>query len=219
MTIRKWSAIGLCLMLGTGPALAQGSFLGGLTGKTAPASPAPEAPPAETPPAPADDSSSSLRPSRPQTPTAPTSPSATAPAPTSPGKGIAPSPSPAPAPTVDARGFAGVWSGTYTCAQGLTGVTFTFDAPAGGEISAVVAFYPVASNPGVPSGRFRVTGTAPAPGDRALIFYPDGWIERPPGYVMVGFELQLSSDDMALRATLSGAPGCTTALLGRDGNG
>lgn len=209
-------------MLGAGPALAQGSFLGGLTGKTAPSTPAPEAPPpeppaAESPSSPGGDASSSLRPSRPPTPAAPTSPSATAP--TSPGKGVAPSPAPAPAPTVDAHGFAGVWSGTYTCAQGLTGVTFTFDAPSGGEISAVVAFYPVASNPDVPSGRFRVTGTAPAPGDRALIFYPDGWIERPPGYVMVGFELQLSGDDMALRAKLSGAPGCTTALLGRDGNG
>ncbi len=216
VTGRTWTAIGLCIVLGGGtmasPVWAQGSFLGGLTGKTAPApqAPAPQAPAPEAPDAPAatDGGSSSLRPSRPPTPAAPTSPV----------PGASPAPAEA-APEGAAHGFAGVWSGTYTCAQGLTGVTFAFDPPSGGEISAVVSFFPVESNPGVASGRFRVTGPAPGPGDRAMVFYPDGWIEKPPGYVMVGFELRLSADDMALRAKLSGAPGCTTALLGRGAGG
>lgn len=212
MAGRIWIAIGVSITLGggtpAGPVWAQGSFLGGLTGKAAPApqAPSPEVPDPVSPPteestAP-DGGTSSLRPGRPPTPAAPTSPA----------------PAEA-APEGAAHGFAGIWSGTYTCAQGLTGVTFAFDPPSGGEISAVVSFFPVEANPGVPAGRFRVTGPAPAPGDRAMVFYPDGWIEKPPGYVMVGFELRLSADDMALRAKLSGAPGCTTALLGRGTGG
>lgn len=218
---RITAGIGILLLVGLG--LAAGSaqaegLLGGLSGKGAPAAPAPAAPPvpeappaAESPPVepPADASSSSLR--RPQPPTAPTGPSPTAPA---------PAPEPVEPPSVaagSAHGFAGAWTGTYTCAQGLTGVSFAFEPPEGGEISAVVSFYAVPSNPGVPSGSFRVRGNQPGPKDQSLTMFPDGWIKRPPGYVMVGFDLQLSGDDMALRATLSGAAGCTTALLGRDG--
>ncbi len=181
------SGLVLCLAVASPPAQAQSSFLGGMSGK-----PAQNPPPAAEPepaPAPAPD----------PTPAAP------APAPFKPSAPAA------------ATGFSGSWTGTYTCAQGLTGIDIMFDAPANGEITAVFSFYAVASNPGVPSGRFRVVGTAPGPGDRQLTLFPDAWIQRPTGYAMVGVDLQLTPDGKAMRGKLSGAPGCTTALLGRNG--
>lgn len=127
-----------------------------------------------------------------------------------------PVPTPAPVPAPAKGSFTGVWQGTYTCAQGVTGLTLTFAAPAGGEVTAEVSFYAVASNPGVPSGRFTVVGSQPAPGDRKLEMFPLGWIERPPGYAMIGFDLELSADELALRASLNGAPDCTKALMARN---
>jgi hypothetical protein len=84
------------------------------------------------------------------------------------------------APVVD-----GVWSGTYTCNQGLTGMKMTITGPSDNNLQATVDFYAVSSNPSVPDGSYVMTGDYSSSG--GLVLTPDHWINQPPGYEMVGF--------------------------------
>lgn len=111
--------------------------------------------------------------------------------------------------------FVGSWRGVYTCAQGKTGVDIDITPPSGGTINGVIHFYALADNPGVPDGSYSVSGAAPMPGDYRLALYPETWIQKPPGYVMVGVDLEVTADALAMGGSLIGAPGCTTVILGR----
>ncbi|GAA3242618.1 hypothetical protein [Actinocorallia longicatena] len=89
--------------------------------------------------------------------------------------------------------IAGAWRGTYTCPQGDTGLRLTIVAVnATGDLTATFAFFPVASNPGVPSGSFAMRGTLR---DGTLNLIGDHWISRPSNYEMVS--LQASVTDPA----------------------
>jgi hypothetical protein len=83
-------------------------------------------------------------------------------------------------PTVD-----GVWSGTYTCNQGLTGMKMTITGASDNNLQATIDFYAVSSNPDVPNGSYVTTGDYSSSG--GLVLTPDHWINQPPGYEMVGF--------------------------------
>jgi hypothetical protein len=111
---------------------------------------------------------------------APASPAASgtagSPAPSSPAASAASS-SPAGA------AVAGVWRGTYTCNQGLTGVELTITG-SGESVMATVDFYPVTSNPGTASGSYEMVGSYSAA--TGLKLNPDYWINEPAGYEMVG---------------------------------
>jgi eukaryotic-like serine/threonine-protein kinase len=86
---------------------------------------------------------------------------------------------PRPAPSPD-----GVWTGTYDCGQGLTGLRLTITGPAGGALMATVDFYPLSTNPGVPEGSYELVGRySPTDG---LVLNPDYWIDEPANYEMVG---------------------------------
>jgi hypothetical protein len=173
-------------------AWAQGGFLGGMSGSGAKPAPAPEVePPPEPAPMPAPP------------PPAASPPVASPPAATPP---IKPDGS---------TGFVGSWRGVYTCAQGKTGVDIDITPPSGGTIGGIIHFYAMRGNPGVPSGSFSVSGAAPQPGDRYLSLYPEAWIERPPGYVMVGVDLEVTTDGKAMGGRITGAPGCTSVILSR----
>src|SRR6266542_1609907 len=74
-----------------------------------------------------------------------------------------------------AGALSGTWKGTYTCTQGATGLTLVV-AAGKGLATATFSFYPVAANPGVPRGRFAMTGTYTS---RSLDLEPDHWIARP----------------------------------------
>jgi Protein kinase domain len=78
----------------------------------------------------------------------------------------------------------GVWTGTYDCNQGLTGVQLTITGSTGGALKATVDFYPVASNPGVAKGSYELVGSYSAA--QGLVLNPDYWISEPAGYEMVG---------------------------------
>jgi hypothetical protein len=78
----------------------------------------------------------------------------------------------------------GVWTGTYDCNQGLTGVQLTITGSTGGALKATVDFYPVASNPGVAKGSYELVGSYSA--TQGLVLNPDYWINEPAGYEMVG---------------------------------
>jgi pimeloyl-ACP methyl ester carboxylesterase len=112
-----------------------------------------------------------------------------------------------------ATDIAGTWYGSYTCGQGLTGMTLTVADGAGTAISATWEFYPLAVNPGVASGSITMTGTDSTAGV-GLTF--QRWLQQPAGYTASNLTGALHDDG----ATLSGqvvnpAPGCTTFTLTR----
>jgi hypothetical protein len=106
---------------------------------------------------------------------------------------------------------AATWTGTYTCAQGLTGLRLTIMAAAGDALRATFAFYPVPSNPSVPSGSYSMTGFI----DPAGIFLDgDRWVRQPAGYYMVNIVSHLPAHN---DTSLSGSvPGCSAISLKRS---
>lgn len=91
------------------------------------------------------------------------------------------------APTLRAQeaspGLIGNWQGTYTCAQGKTGLTLTIDRQEGSTFSGVFQFYPLRENITVPEGCFTVSGRIRSGG--ALDIAGSAWIKRPTGYITV----------------------------------
>jgi hypothetical protein len=112
------------------------------------------------------------------------------------------------------RDFAGTWSGTYICAQGVTGLTLVVD-PRNGD--AVFSFYPIPKNPDVASGEFTMSGHVDAKSEQ-FVLEPGGWRDRPPGYFMVGLIGHIDAVTRhfigAVRSTSSSAP-CRTFDLRR----
>lgn len=113
-------------------------------------------------------------------------------------------------PAVPGEEVVGRWQGTYLCTQGWTGLDLTIrigepQAP-GKELEATFAFYEIARNPGVPSGRFRMRGHFD-PDDGHVDFEQDHWLERPARYVMVNLHGKLDPAKETLAGRVSG-PGC-----------
>ncbi|WP_152012190.1 MULTISPECIES: hypothetical protein [unclassified Bosea (in: a-proteobacteria)] len=77
----------------------------------------------------------------------------------------------------------GNWQGTYTCAQGKTGLTLTIDRQEGSTFSGVFQFYPLRENITVPEGCFTVSGRIRSGG--AFDIAGSAWIKRPAGYITV----------------------------------
>ena len=92
---------------------------------------------------------------------------------------------PSPARTAPSRpAVDGVWTGTYDCDQGLTGVQLRITGSTASALKATLDFYPVASNPGVAKGSYELVGSYSAA--QGLVLNPDYWISEPAGYEMVG---------------------------------
>jgi hypothetical protein len=129
------------------------------------------------------------------------------------------------------EGVLGTWKGTYTCAQGLTGMTLTIAQSQGqsqsesqtsnGGINAVLDFYAVPSNPSVPSGSGTLQGTYTA-GNLTLTW--QAFTGTPPGgYVGIDLKGSLSGSGSAQTLSgsvtpLSGGNACTTFSLTRTAN-
>ncbi|MEU8271336.1 WD40 repeat domain-containing protein, partial [Sphaerisporangium sp. NPDC049002] len=111
--------------------------------------------------------------------------------------------------------LAGVWHGTYECPQGETSLRLTVSPPAaGGSLSARFDFGPTPGNASVPRGAFTVHGRI-AGGQLRLL--PGHWLERPPGWSMVGLTAPLQ-DAPARPTHLEGHmlnPACGTFRLAR----
>ena len=118
-------------------------------------------------------------------------------------------------PGLDA--LTGSWDGTYTCAQGLTGMHLQIAAPQNGSSAVVYDFYPVASNPMVPPGSINFTASLATDGSVTLT--PGSWIDQPAGYVTVKLygTLPTAGSD-TFNGTVAGN-GCTTFTVTRGSVG
>lgn len=105
-----------------------------------------------------------------------------------------------------------IWQGTYECAQGTTnfklevnfaqkaGVSFWGNALL--DVSAVFVF-----NKGDLNGAFEMKGQY-QPLTKSLELNPSQWIQRPPGYRMVGMKGNIGADGVTLTGRITQLSGC-----------
>lgn len=94
-----------------------------------------------------------------------------------------PQPSATPQGRRRVAGLLGLWEGTYTCTQGLTGMRLRIRRSSDNGLEAVFRFFAHPSNPGVPSGAYLMKGTYTD--DGVLRLQGERWIRRPANYLMV----------------------------------
>lgn len=94
---------------------------------------------------------------------------------------------------------AGNWSGTYTCAQGLTDLRLAIFQTTATRVTAIFKFSANGTNPTVPSGRYWMSGTYHRRSGK-IVLHPSRWIKRPTNYLMVG----LAGDVENSSASISG---------------
>jgi hypothetical protein len=80
----------------------------------------------------------------------------------------------------------GAWVGTYTCPQGLTGLTLSINVQAGDTFSGYFHFYPPVSNARAREGCYGVAGRIDA--ERRITIVAGRWITQPDGYVTVDLD-------------------------------
>jgi hypothetical protein len=78
-----------------------------------------------------------------------------------------------------------LWKGSYSCAQGPTGLRLTTQSTPQGTVNAKFEFGPNKDVDNIPSGSFRLSGSIRST-DGFLQLNPVDWIFQPPGYNMVG---------------------------------
>lgn len=121
----------------------------------------------------------------------------------------------------EAMKYAGVYAGSYVCANGENGITLSIDTAVdmiGGEaglakVDGRLWFYDIMSNQGHPSGAFVVSGTVNAAGE--LNVTPGGWISEIPanwGAAGVSGRFDLSGDQAALTGKPTG-PGTSACEM------
>lgn len=114
---------------------------------------------------------------------------------------------PAPA-TGEFAGITGQWVGSYTCAQGDTGLNLVVEADGRTEFH----FFPLPRNAAAASGSFEMQAAGTASG--LFEFRQTQWIDQPGGYFMVDL-VTTDRTDMTLRGNVIGT-GCTTFEVSRD---
>lgn len=122
------------------------------------------------------------------------------------GAALAPSGTPSPMASL-----VGSWQGTYTCSQGLTGMTLKVAPEKAGAVPVMFSFYPVPSNPAVPHGSATLRGTLSGTTVRIT---PVAWVVQPPGYVLETLVGAIPRSGDVFTGTVSGT-GCTTFSLRR----
>jgi hypothetical protein len=96
-----------------------------------------------------------------------------------------------------AQQVSATWVGHYTCPQGNTAVNLTVIEAKGGRVDAWFHFQAPPDNPSVPTGCYTMTGTYDA-ARRQLRLEPRAWLHKPPGYIMVALDGEVSTDGEAL---------------------
>ncbi len=86
----------------------------------------------------------------------------------------------------------GLWVGRYVCAQGVTALELTITGDPKGKLKAEFSFRAAPENPGVPSGRYSMSGSFDDKSLR-LNLHAGKWIEAPDGYMMVDLVGRLST--------------------------
>jgi hypothetical protein len=114
-----------------------------------------------------------------------------------------------------AVGVSGVWTGSYVCGQGTTGVRLTIKSTTSGVVEGAFEFFPTPDNPTVPAGSFAVKGSYVA---GKMVLAGEKWINRPRGYEMVGLSGTFSGEARSFSGRVL-YPGCSTFVLRiTDGN-
>jgi len=110
----------------------------------------------------------------------------------------------------------GSWSGSYTCPQGLTGVTLIIEKTGDRtNLSARFCFCAIPENPTLPTGEFELDGSV-ALGSGAVHFTPRRWIRQPtPTWYMIPLDLTPSADGRSMTGSVD-APGCHSIELTRS---
>jgi hypothetical protein len=109
----------------------------------------------------------------------------------------------------------GAFKGRYTCGAGLAGLTVTITSDNRGRLRALLRFYDLPQNPGVPSGTYRLTGRLVST-SRQVTLIPQRWVVQPPGYTMTGIAGVLSRDGRTIAGRLTGDPACGAITLTRQ---
>jgi hypothetical protein len=108
----------------------------------------------------------------------------------------------------------GTWKGDYFgCGQGTTGLRLVIkrNGASGDKLKATFNFHAVASNPGVPSGSYAMSGYW-FPG--GVVLTGTRWIKQPPGYGFVGL---VGPSPLKNAQTFKGVvPECSTFALKRS---
>lgn len=125
-----------------------------------------------------------------------------------------------PAAAIDANVVDGVFTGGYTCAQGVTFLELTLDGDSDGSVRGIFRFNSARWNGGenrtVPEGRFAMIGRLDDQGQ--IILLGDHWIQQPPDYAMVNLAGRVTRQGgaMAIAGNVRGAPSCTTFQVSRS---
>ncbi len=80
-----------------------------------------------------------------------------------------------------------------------------------GQVSAVFSFYPLADDPAIGSGSYRMEGTFEVGG--RLSFRGTEWIEQPAGYEMIHLDGVVGPADATYSGTI---PSCGTFHLTKE---
>lgn len=91
----------------------------------------------------------------------------------------------------DASSLSGVWQGSYTCGQGLTGLTVKLQGNHNGEVTGLFEFYPLPQNPNIPVGAFTVSGKYFT--NNQIILSPLNWVKKPQSYTLVSLNGKATS--------------------------
>jgi hypothetical protein len=109
----------------------------------------------------------------------------------------------------------GGWVGTYTCPQGLTGLTVSINAQEGEAFSGYFHFYPPVANALAREGCYSVRGRID--GQRRITVEAVRWMTQPEGYVTVDLAGRLDSIAQSMTGTVvaptSIGAACTTFEL------
>jgi peptidoglycan hydrolase-like protein with peptidoglycan-binding domain len=108
----------------------------------------------------------------------------------------------------------GEWKGTYTCQQGLTGVTVQFDAPGDPSGSARFEFYTAPGGPRVPNGIILYQYSFD-PASRQLELRSGRWIKRPATFNSIDISGHLTPDLIRFNGRVLN-PACSQITLARS---
>jgi len=115
-----------------------------------------------------------------------------------------------------ASGFIAEYSGHYACGQGATGLTVRIvKSASGSSANAIFSFGPVAGNPYVPSGSYRMQGEIDLIAG-VMNFIPVAWIEQPGGYSMIGLKGTSLDGGQSFSGSLVGGYMCSGFWLTRS---
>lgn len=110
--------------------------------------------------------------------------------------------------------MAGNWSGTYTCAQGVTDLRLAIFQTTASRVTAIFKFSANSENPGVPSGRYWMSGTYNRRTGK-IVLRPSRWIKRPADYIMVGLSGDVADGNAAISGRVTHSS-CSTFTVTRN---